>query len=144
MMETLVSLRSLERIVVKEGHVDDKSKIAYVTVELQKREGCIIVFSKHSDEIVDMVLNEINPEDSGYVFFASELEVDPVNNAMVPRHRLATEGELDDLIRKRIPANKLPVLRMLDPIRRWNNFAMGAIVAVDRPDGTYFRVVNTN
>lgn len=140
-MDTLVNLRCNERIVLVKGMVDDKSKIAYVTVELQNRNGAVLVFANHSDDMVDAVLSEIDPSDSGYVFFASELEVDPVNNAMVPPHRYPTQDEVEELARRRIQANKMPVLRMLDPVRRWHNFQLGSVVAIDRPDGTYFRVV---
>ena len=140
MMETLINLRSSERVVILEGSVDDKSKIAYITVELQNREGAILVFANHSDDVVELVLKEIDPRDSGYIFFASELQVDPVNNHMVPTHRHATKDELRCLQDKRVPISKLPVLRMLDPIRRWHNFQQGTIVAIERSNGVYFRI----
>lgn len=140
-METLVNLRSGERIVELEGMVDDKSKTAYVTVELQKREGAILVFLNHSDDVVRVVLDEIDPQESGYVFFASELLIDPINNRMVPKHRLATAQEIGDLKSRHIPLQKLPVLCMLDSVRRWHNFARGSIVAVERPESTYYRLV---
>ena len=142
MMKNLVNLRCNEKIIVLDGRVDDKSKIAYVTVELQNRNGAILVFANHSDDIVDVVLKEINPKDSGYIFFASELEIDPVNNTMVPTHRLATISEVKSLEDRRIHMNKLPILRMLDPIRRWHNFHEKSIVAVERnKGGVYFRIV---
>lgn len=140
-METLVNLRQNERVIVLEGTIDDKSKIAYVTVELQNRDGAILVFVDHSDEVVELVLKEINPCDSGYIFFGSELQVDPVKNQMVPKHRIATKNEWRYLKDKRIPTSKLPVLRMLDPIRRWHNFQQGTVVAIERSDGVYFRLV---
>ncbi len=141
-METLRNLRSHERIKVIEGFVDDKSKTAYVTVELQKRDGAILVFMNHSDDIVELVLSEVDPSDSGYMFFASELLVDPINSNMVPKHRLATAEEITDLANRHIPFNKLPILRMLDTVRRWHNFKQGSIVAIDRESGTYFRRVS--
>lgn len=45
--------------------------------------------------MVDKVLRKINPDDSGYIFFASELEMDPVKNSMVPKHRIAAETEIE-------------------------------------------------
>jgi DNA-directed RNA polymerase subunit H (RpoH/RPB5) len=109
---------------------------------LQNRDGAVLVFANHSDDIVDVVLKEINPKDSGYVFFASELEVDPVNNIMVPTHRIATSSEIRNLKDRRIPIGKLPVLQMLDPIRRWHNFPNGCIVAIERNNReVYFRIV---
>jgi DNA-directed RNA polymerase subunit H (RpoH/RPB5) len=140
-MDTLKSVRSSEPIKVLSGLVDDKSKIAYVSVELQNRNGAIIVIEKHSDDIVKQVLNSIDPRDSGYVFFASELRLDPLNNISVPAHRLATRDEVRELIEKHVPVHKLPILRMLDPVRRWHNFSEGSVVAIERPSGTYFRRV---
>lgn len=140
-MDTLTKFRKHERIVNLYGPVDDKSKTAYVTVELQKRDGAILIFMNHSDDIVKIVLNEIDPIDSGYIFFASELQLDPLNNKMVPKHRLATHEEKEELIKKYIPKHKLPILCLLDPIRRWHNFPKGSIVTVERPAGNYFRRV---
>lgn len=140
-MDTLKSLRSQERIVELNDLLYEKSKTAYVTVELGRHEqDCILVFTRHSEDIVDVVLNEIDPEDSGRVFFASELIIDPINNKMVPKHRLATQEELDNLAKRKIPLSKLPILRMLDPIRRWYNFPKHSVVAIERaPGNTYFR-----
>ena len=132
-MDTLRSLRSQERIIKLNDVLYEKSKTAYVTVELERHEkDCILVFTQHSEDIVDVVLNEIDPEDSGRVFFASELIIDPINNKMVPKHRLATQEELDNLAKRKIPLNKLPILRMLDPIRRWYNFPKNSVVAIER------------
>ena len=140
-MNTLRSLRSRERIVELDDLLYEKSKTAYVTVELGRHEqNCILVFTRHSEEIVDVVLNEIDPEDSGRVFFASELIIDPINNNMVPKHRLATEEELEGLAKRKIPLSKLPILRMIDPIRRWHNFPKNSVVAIERAsDNIYFR-----
>jgi DNA-directed RNA polymerase subunit H (RpoH/RPB5) len=139
-MDTLKSIRS-ESIKILPGLVDDKSKIAYLSVEMQSRNGAIIVIEKHSDDIVKQVLNDIDPKDSGYLFFASELRLDPLNNTSVPVHRLATRDEVKELIDKHVPVSKLPILRMLDPVRRWHNFDEGSVVAIERPSGTYFRRV---
>ena len=141
-MDTLKSIRPDERIVILEGSVDEKSKITYVSVELQNREGAILIFMNHSDDIVEMILNEVDPQESGYMFFASELRLDPLNNTAVPKHRLATPDEVEKLKFRRMDINKLPVLRMSDPVRRWHNFPKGYVVAVERRDGTYFRRVD--
>ncbi len=141
-LETLTNLRNRERVELMEGMIDDKSKIAYVTEQMLKRgRSAILVFINHSDDVVPTILGEIDPKDSGYVFFASELRLDPLKNCMVPRHRTATKEEIEKLHDRCIPDGKLPVLRMLDPIRRWHNFPVGSIVAIERPDGTYFRRV---
>jgi len=142
-MDTLKSLRKDENILEISGVVNDKSKAAYVTVELERRKkNTILIFTRHSEDIVDIVLKEIDVEDSGYIFFASELTIDPINNLMVPKHRLATHEELKNLEMRKIPLNKLPVLKMLDPIRRWHNFPKNSVVAIERESNDiYFRRV---
>lgn len=141
-LEKLVNLRNKERVKLLHGLVDDKSKTGYVTEQLlNRREGAVLVFVNHSEDVVDAVMSEIDPRDSGYLFFASELRLNPVDNCMVPPHRVAAPEEIKTLNDRRIPPGKLPVLRMLDPIRRWHGFQEGSIVAIDRPDGTYFRMV---
>ena len=138
-----MNLRNKERVELLHGLVDDKSKTAYVTEQLlMKEEGAVLVFVNHSDDVVDAVMSEIDPQDSGYLFFASELRLNPVDNCMVPPHRAATPKEIQMLNDRRIPLGKLPVLRMLDPVRRWHNFPAGSVVAIDRPGSeTYFRRV---
>ena len=143
-MQTLQNIRPGEGIKKLEGEVLVGSDMVYVTVELQRREGSILVFMNHSDDIVSTVLGGIDPEDSGYIFFSSELGIDPINNCMVPKHREATEDEIEGLRNRRIPLNKLPIIRMLDPVRRWYNFRKGTIVAIERngsTGNTYFRRV---
>jgi DNA-directed RNA polymerase subunit H (RpoH/RPB5) len=125
-LEKLVNLRNKERVELLHG----------------TRDGAVLVFVNHSDDVVDTVLSEVDPRDSGYLFFASELRLNPVDNRMVPPHRVATPEEIQTLNDRRIPLGKLPVLRMLDPIRRWHNFPLGSVVAIERPDSkTYFRRV---
>lgn len=141
-METLRSIRPREPVRELTGKVIRRADTDYLVSYLaEDRKGHILVVINHSDAIVQDFLESMNPEDSGYLFFASELEIDPINSCMVPRHRIATDGEIDGIKNSRVPKSKLPVLRMLDPIRRWHNFPRGSIVAIDRPDGTYFRVV---
>ena len=141
-METLRSIRPHEPIRVLEGEVTRRGpETEILTEELKGMRGTILVVKDHSDAIVQDFIESMDPEDSGYLFFASELEIDPINSCMVPKHRIATEEEIDSLKKRGVPEGKLPVLRMLDPIRRWHNFPRGKIVAIDRPEGTYFRIV---
>lgn len=135
-MDTLRSLRSQERIVELDTPLYKKQEFdafAYVRSALTRYEqDCILVFTRHTEDMMDIVLNDIDPEQSGRVFFASELIIDPINNKMVPKHRLATQEELDNLAKRKIPINKLPILRMRDPIRRWYNFPKNSVVAIER------------
>lgn len=141
-METLIKVRKGERITELTREIVSSPDITYLTVELKERRGNILIVVNHSDEIVKTVLNEINPEDSGYIFFASELLLDPLNNCMVPKHRTATSKEIDRLLHNKIPLEKLPIIRMIDPVRRWHNFPRGSTIAIERADNElYFRRV---
>ena len=141
-MDTLKSIRSREEVFELKTRIEGAADLEYITFELQKTDGGILVIVNHPDDAVNAVLNAMDPDDTGRMFFASELEMDPINNCMVPRHRMVTEGEIDALLERRIPLDKLPILRMLDPIRRWHNFPKGSIVAIERQGGdVYFRRV---
>ena len=143
-MNTLRSLRSQERIVELDYPLYQKpdDAFSYVRSALTRCEqDCILVFTQHSEDMKDVILNEIDPEKSGRIFFASELIIDPINNKMVPKHRLATQEELDNLAKRKIPLNKLPILRMLDPIRRWYNFPKNSVVAIERSQSDGFQSI---
>ena len=141
-MDTLKKLRPRETIEMYDEPVNDKTEIPYLIIALkEKQTRSIIVVTNHSDEMIDVVLDEIDPVESGHLFFESELEADPVNNCMVPNHRLATAEELDNLKFRGIRKASLPVIKMTDPIRRWHNFPAGSIVAVEREEGPYYRRV---
>lgn len=136
-METL---RPDEQIVV----IDDENvDPTFVSLKIKERKkDTILVFVSVSDDVAEQVLLYINPEDSGYAFFPLDIDVDPLNNNMVPRHRLATDEEMQKhIFDKYIPLRKLPILSMLDPIRRWLNFPKGSVIAIERPGGLYFRRV---
>jgi DNA-directed RNA polymerase subunit H (RpoH/RPB5) len=143
-MDTLKSTRHGERVIEVTMEVLSNLDVSEVCAELGSRERRedVLVFRNDSDEVADKVLSVIDPEESGYVFFGSELDIDPLNNCMVPKHRIATKKEIDDLLDRKVPLEKLPVLHMLDIIRRWHNFPRGSIVAIERSStDVYFRRV---
>ena len=131
-MDTLINIRRGERITELTKEVATIADTAYLTVELLRREENILVVMNHSDDIVKTVLNGIDPKDSGYIFFASELLLDPLNNRMVPKHRMSTDEEIDKLLYNKIPLDKLPILPMVDVVRRWHNFPQGSIITIER------------
>lgn len=118
-----------------------KKHIAYIHATLIENNNSIIVVDNCTDEMMEKALEEIDPDKSGYIFFQSEINIDPINNNMTPLHRYATNSEKQMLIDKRIVSTSLPVLKMKDPIRRWYNFKIGSIVAIERHDKSlYFRL----
>jgi hypothetical protein len=57
-LEKLVNLRNRERVELMHGLVDDRSKTGYVTEQLlNKRDGAVLVFVNHSDDVVDAVMS---------------------------------------------------------------------------------------
>ncbi len=119
--------------------IKDKIVDVYYKPEKEFNEKILIV-KNHSDDIIEKVLNEIDVTLSANIFFFSELNIDPVNNCMVPKHRLATKEELENLKLKKILFSSLPVLKVKDPIRRWHNFSDKSIVAIERNENdVYFR-----
>ncbi len=142
-METLKKIRPGENIVKYIRPLVDKKDVPYLLTEIKNRsDSAILVVIDHAQDIPEMVLGQISGRDSGYVFFQSELLVDPINSCMVPNHRIPTDEELAKLERRRITKAQLPVLKMKDPVRRWHNFPMESIVAIDRDESrTYWRRV---
>ena len=143
-METLRTVRPDERFVLYHRRVCDKRSVAELLTDIMKYHGKILVITDHSDDVIEDILSEMDDHNCAYVFLQSELDVDPINSPMVPPHRLATADEIRRLSEQCIPSNMLPVLRMKDPIRRWYNFPITSIVAIDRPRGTYFRRVKSD
>lgn len=141
-METLKRIRPNEDVVEYEKIVNDKNSVAYLLDEVKDISNFILIVKHHSDEVVDVALDQIDPEKSGNIFFYSEVELDPVNNCMVPKHRLATKSEIDFMQSRNIDIKTIPVISMMDPIRRWYNFRKRSIVAIERgTDNVYFRRV---
>jgi len=136
-METLRRIRPDDSITL----IDTDADPAFVMLKMKKREeNQILIFTSVSDKVAEQVLSQIDAYDSGYVFFPRDVDVDPLNNNMVPSHRLASDEEIRKHISDRhIPLSKLPILPMSDPIRRWYNFKKSSIVVIERPQGLYFR-----
>lgn len=141
-MDTLKNLRPGVSTKEYKSFVYDKLSIAPLLQEFTLSKDTIYVVMNHTDDIVSIVLDQIDPERSGYMFFASEIKLDPVNNCMVPKHRPATRDEVDQLRNRHINMQTLPVLPILDPIRRWHNFSKNSVIAIERkPNDIYFRIV---
>lgn len=102
--------------------------------ELSRTENKIVVVTNYSDKMMDTILKLIK-KDSAYLFFKDELNINPVENCMVPKHESVTDDIPYDI-------NRLPILKILDPIRRWQNFKPGSIVKITRsPTNIYYRKV---
>ena len=144
-METLKQLRpyEYENIYKYTDRVEDKKRdITKIIQNKIQNEANIMIVTNHTIEMVDVILESFSTEEIAYIFMQSEIDTDPIKNPMVPLHRLARPEELKWLDEKNIPYECLPVLRMTDPIRRWHNFNLKSIIAIDRPGNRpYFRRV---
>lgn len=81
------------------------------------------------------IFPKISAKYHSYIFFAYELLFCPIDHILVPRHRLATDSEINNLT----PDLKLPIILSTDIICRWHGFPLNSIIAIEREDGTYFR-----
>ena len=101
-MDTLKKLRPKEKIYEYNNRVEDKKRdIAHIIQTKVKNKADIMIVKNHSKEIVDVILDSFSTEESGYIFMQSEIDTDPINNHMVPLHRLAEPDELKWLNEKR-------------------------------------------
>lgn len=81
--------------------------------------------------------SEIPSQYHSFVFSKDETAYCPLDHERVPRHRLATQDEIEKL-----PRGKLPILRTYDIIARWMGFCKGDIVAIERKSSVYYRQVS--
>lgn len=139
-MDTLSKLRPHDQIKDYTKPINEKNDMAYLHTALIENPGTIFVVKDYVVDIMDKFLEEVDGNHSGYIFFQIELDLDPVNNHMVARHRYATADEIAQLEATKIPMSKLPVLCMKDPIRRWHNFTVNSVIAIERRDKLYFRL----
>jgi DNA-directed RNA polymerase subunit H (RpoH/RPB5) len=140
-METLQRIRPNENILLFPEPISEKSHLADLHAALIKHEKSIIIVNECDNSLVDKFMEEVDAATSGYVFFRFELDIDPVNNSLVPLHRYATKEEIDKLHERKIQDSKIPVLQMKDPIRRWYNFPRDTIVTIERENkSVYYRI----
>tara|TARA_Y100001972_G_scaffold74336_1_gene90388 strand:+ start:497 stop:1093 length:597 start_codon:yes stop_codon:yes gene_type:complete len=79
----------------------------------------------------------------------NQLLIDITEHALVPLHRQLSANETRDLLHKlNTPVDKLPRLLDSDPVCRFYNFPLGAVIAIERRNGAqqgqvYYRRVTT-
>jgi DNA-directed RNA polymerase subunit H (RpoH/RPB5) len=71
-----------------------------------------------------------------FVFRKDELTYSPIDHERVPRHRLATQEEIDQL-----PRGQLPIIRTYDIVCRYLGFKENDIIAIERKSSVYYRRV---
>lgn len=97
----------------------------------------------HSGHIVilrtdkDDVFGKISPRYHASLFYDYELLFCPLRHVLVPKHRPASRDEI-----RNIPSHlNLPIILSTDVVCRWSNFSPDSIIAIEREDGIYFRLV---
>jgi DNA-directed RNA polymerase subunit H (RpoH/RPB5) len=69
------------------------------------------------------------------------LYVDLVRHSLVPAHRRMSDTEASGLLEKlKCTRDKLPIIHITDPVCRYYDFPVGAIIEILRPD-VYYRCV---
>jgi DNA-directed RNA polymerase subunit H (RpoH/RPB5) len=130
--------------------VQDKKELSIVVTMVQtyfNQDGgnnYIIIINGNSSNLLKDLLDLLPTEFYSKVFFADELKICPMDNILVPTHRLATEEEIRNLHKRHILLNTLPIILISDKVARWYGWKVKTIIAIERPDGIYFRrVVST-
>lgn len=60
--------------------------------------------------------------------------VDPTAHCSVPKHRLLSEEETEEMLHSyRVTASQLPLILVTDPVCRWYGAQEGAVFAITRP-----------
>lgn len=106
----------------------------------------LVVYVKKSDynNILDELFSDLYPECFSRIFFYDELLVCPLDNIFVPEHRLCSQQDVDEMLKKyKITLQQLPRMLSSDIISRWNGWREGNVIAITRKgrDQPYYRLV---
>jgi DNA-directed RNA polymerase subunit H len=75
---------------------------------------------------------------------AKEIEVSKIEHALIPKHEIMKEDEVEELLKKYgITKENLPKIKLHDPAIRHLNPRVGDVVRIQRTDekAFYYRVV---
>jgi DNA-directed RNA polymerase subunit H (RpoH/RPB5) len=144
-MEVLRRLRDDPNLEsVKSEEVTEKKEFGDVLFLLQSSEDKILIIDGDSEKFLGYMMDMVEEEQYCKFFFTDEIARCPIGHELVPEHRLITSEELEELGKRKIPLSSLPRLSMKDIISRWYGWDEGTIIAIDRRDGPYYRVVARN
>jgi hypothetical protein len=103
----------------------------------------LILINEETDKIIeDLKKYETESKDLyGHIFYIKELLIEPTNNIIVSKCKLASVIEINDLNNTNIDINKLPRILMKDIIRRIYKFNLNEIISVESKYGLYYRIV---
>jgi DNA-directed RNA polymerase I, II, and III subunit RPABC1 len=123
-------------VMIINEYLDPKKKTAIIK-ELDKRKltYCIIVCGGKADKIDTMIQYEtIDPKRTIEVFEKTSLLINITNHVLVPKHRILSEDERQELFeRYHIQDNsQIPKLLITDPISRYYGLKKGQVVEITR------------
>lgn len=104
-------------------------------------ENMILIIKGDRQKFLPEMMKIVEKEDYSKFFFFSEIKMCPLKHDLVPKHRLATKEELENLKKRKIPFSSLPKIKMEDIIVRWYGWKQG-IVAIERDEEIYYRRIN--
>ena len=80
------------------------------------------------------------------VFNINELQINITKHILVPKHELATEEEINELLKTTKSLDKIPKIYTEDPMCKFYNFKVEDILRITRRNGfvTYRIVINVN
>jgi len=165
---SLLNLRGCHAYAVCSGSVRDITvRIQYHLGVIRMRKG-FFCFLDTDRRTARGLMEQVPPDLLKWVFSVEELMFDPTRNVMVPPHRLVSSppnllstrgqrslrteksGEVPQEEEKRKrdleveDISRLPILLPSDVIARWYGFSLGSVIAIDRDDGTYLRIVSSD
>jgi DNA-directed RNA polymerase subunit H (RpoH/RPB5) len=105
-------------------------------------ENLILIVEGDRKRFLPELLRSVDEDQYRKFFFINEARALSAGHELVPWHRLATDEELEKLKQKRIPFETLPRIGKEDAVVRWHGWKKGDILAIERSEGMYFRIVN--
>jgi DNA-directed RNA polymerase subunit H (RpoH/RPB5) len=142
MEELFHELRGDPNLSFEYVNISEKNDIVHLLRLLRENdENRILIIRGNKQKFLPEMIKITEKKDYSRFFFLSEIELCPVKHDLVPKHRLATEEEIEILKKRKIPLSSLPKIKREDVIIRWYGWKQG-IVAIEREEGTYFRKIN--
>ena len=142
MEDTFREIRKNPKINFEHAKISEKSDMINILHLLRESdENMILVIKGNKKKFLPEMMRIAEKEDYSKFFFRSEIKTCPLKHDLVPRHRLATEEELENLEKRKIPISSLPKIKMEDIIIRWHGWKHG-VIAIERDEGVYYRRIN--
>jgi len=116
----------------------------YDSILEKDKDNIVIILNDKPTTTIKKILNEFNCE----VFEIDMLQINITKHALVPKHELADDAEINQLIKKyNLPSiHKLPIINSNDPVIKYYNFPSNNVCKITRKSKTsinhvYYRYI---